>query len=154
MPFDEDETNSSIWFLDHLFHENMQRNSFERSTVSLFFISSSFISYFFLFFLSIHPNQKKKKKNSEGECDWLVQHWPENPCPADIDIDKLFRRYTPNPVLVIIDVQPKDLDILTKALCCHVNQSPKSLISLSLCSALLSALHHRRTTQHTTTLAN
>jgi len=35
--------------------------------------------------------------------------------PADIDIHEVFKRYTPNPVLVIIDVQPKELGIPTKA---------------------------------------
>ena len=35
--------------------------------------------------------------------------------PADLEINELFRRYTPNPVLVIIEVQPKDLGIPTKA---------------------------------------
>jgi 26S proteasome regulatory subunit N8 len=35
--------------------------------------------------------------------------------PSDLEINELFRRYTPNPVLVIIEVQPKDLGIPTKA---------------------------------------
>jgi len=35
--------------------------------------------------------------------------------PADLEINELFRRYTPNPVLVIIEVQPKELGIPTKA---------------------------------------
>lgn len=36
--------------------------------------------------------------------------------PADLDIHELIRRYTPEPLLVIIDVDPKDnLEIPTKA---------------------------------------
>jgi len=35
--------------------------------------------------------------------------------PDDIDIHEVFKRYTPNPVFVIIDVQPKELGIPTKA---------------------------------------
>ena len=34
---------------------------------------------------------------------------------GDLKIDALVRRYTPNPVMVIIDVQPKDLGIPTEA---------------------------------------
>jgi len=34
--------------------------------------------------------------------------------PSDIDIHEVFKRYTPNPVLVVIDVQPKELGIPTK----------------------------------------
>lgn len=36
--------------------------------------------------------------------------------PADLEINELFRNYTPNPVLVIIDVRPQDsLEIPTNA---------------------------------------
>lgn len=36
--------------------------------------------------------------------------------PNDLAINELFRKYTPNPVLVIIDVQPKEeFEIPTKA---------------------------------------
>lgn len=36
--------------------------------------------------------------------------------PADLEINELFRKYTPNPVYVIIDVQPKEeFEIPTKA---------------------------------------
>jgi hypothetical protein len=34
---------------------------------------------------------------------------------SDLEINELFKKYTPNPVLVIIDVQPKDLGIPTDA---------------------------------------
>ncbi|KAJ1954150.1 proteasome regulatory particle subunit [Dipsacomyces acuminosporus] len=34
---------------------------------------------------------------------------------SDLQINELFKRYTPNPVLVVIDVQPKDIGIPTNA---------------------------------------
>lgn len=35
--------------------------------------------------------------------------------PADLDVNELFRKYTPNPIYVIIDVQPKEeFEIPTK----------------------------------------
>ncbi|ORY46552.1 26S proteasome non-ATPase regulatory subunit 7 [Rhizoclosmatium globosum] len=35
--------------------------------------------------------------------------------PSDLEINELFKRYIPNPVLVIIDVKPKDIGIPTDA---------------------------------------
>lgn len=36
--------------------------------------------------------------------------------PSDLEVNELFRKYTPNPVLVIIDVQPKEeFEIPTKS---------------------------------------
>ena len=34
---------------------------------------------------------------------------------SDLEINELFKRYTPNPVLVIIDVQPKEVGVPTDA---------------------------------------
>ncbi len=34
---------------------------------------------------------------------------------ADLEINELFKRYTPNPVLVVVDVKPKELGIPTEA---------------------------------------
>jgi 26S proteasome regulatory subunit N8 len=34
---------------------------------------------------------------------------------SDLEINELFKRYTPNPLLVIIDVQPKDVGVPTDA---------------------------------------
>lgn len=34
---------------------------------------------------------------------------------SDLEINELFKKYTPNPVLVIINVQPSDLGIPTDA---------------------------------------
>jgi len=82
VPFEEDETNPSIWFLDHNFHENMW---------AMF----------------------KKVNAHENVIGWYSTGPKIR--PSDLEINELFRRYTPNPVLVIIEVQPKDLGIPTKA---------------------------------------
>jgi len=82
VPFEEDDLNASIWFLDHNFHENMW---------SMF----------------------KKVNARENVIGWYSTG-PKIK-PADLEINELFRRYTPNPVLVIIEVQPKELGIPTKA---------------------------------------
>lgn len=34
---------------------------------------------------------------------------------SDLEINELFKRYTPHPVLVIVDVKPKDVEIPTDA---------------------------------------
>lgn len=34
---------------------------------------------------------------------------------SDLEINELFKRYTPNPVLVVVDVKPKDIGIPTDA---------------------------------------
>lgn len=34
---------------------------------------------------------------------------------SDLEINELFKRYTPNPVLVIVDVKPNDSEIPTDA---------------------------------------
>ncbi len=35
--------------------------------------------------------------------------------PSDLEINEVIKRYTPNPVLVIVDVQPRDLGLPTDA---------------------------------------
>jgi 26S proteasome regulatory subunit N8 len=83
VPFEEDEQNPNIWFLDHNFLENM-------------------------------GGMFRKVSARENVVGW----YSSGPRirPADIDINDLFKKYTPNPVLVIIDVQPKeDLELPTKA---------------------------------------
>jgi len=82
VPFDEDETNQSIWFLDHNFLENM---------FSMF----------------------RKVSAKEQVIGWYSTG-PKIK-PSDIDIHQVFKRYTPDPIFVIIDVQPKELGIPTKA---------------------------------------
>eukprot|EP00959_Pyramimonas_sp_CCMP1952_P373863 7829583-Pyramimonas_sp.AAC.2 len=85
VPFEEDEKDPSIWFLDHSYHENM---------LSMF-----------------------KKINAK---EVVVGWYSTGPKlrEADLDIHDLISNYNPNPVLVIVDVQPKELGIPTKTYFC------------------------------------
>ncbi|QCD98563.1 26S proteasome regulatory subunit N8 [Vigna unguiculata] len=82
VPFEEDDKDPSIWFLDHNYHESM-----------------------FSMFKRINAKEHVVGWYSTGP------KLREN----DLDIHGLFNDYVPNPVLVIIDVEPKELGIPTKA---------------------------------------
>lgn len=82
VPFEEEDKDPSIWFLDHLYHESM-----------------------FSMFKRINAKEHVVGWYSTGP------KIREN----DLDVHGLFNDYVPNPVLVIIDVQPKELGIPTKA---------------------------------------
>ncbi|KAH0851042.1 hypothetical protein HID58_004056 [Brassica napus] len=82
LPFEEDDKDPSIWFLDHNYHESM-----------------------FHMFKRINAKEHVVGWYSTGP------KLREN----DLDVHALFSGYVPNPVLVIIDVQPKELGIPTKA---------------------------------------
>ncbi|KAK1320233.1 putative 26S proteasome non-ATPase regulatory subunit 7 [Acorus calamus] len=84
VPFEEDEKDPIIWFLDHNYHEAM-----------------------FSMFKRINAKEHVVGWYSTGPK--LRQN--------DLKIHELFHNYVPNPVLVIIDVQPKELGIPTKAYC-------------------------------------
>ncbi|KAK4480284.1 hypothetical protein RD792_013352 [Penstemon davidsonii] len=82
VPFEEDDRDPSIWFLDHNYHESM-----------------------FSMFRRINAKEHVVGWYSTGP------KLKEN----DLNVHGLFNDYVPNPVLVIIDVQPKELGIPTKA---------------------------------------
>lgn len=84
VPFEEDDKDPTIWFLDHNYHEAMY---------AMF-----------------------KKINAK---EHVVGWYSTGPKlrESDLDIQELFFDYASNPVLVIIDVQPKELGIPTKAYC-------------------------------------
>ena len=83
VPFEEDLKDSSIWYLDHMYHERL-----------------------YAMFKKVNAKEKVVGWYSTG---------PKIK-PADIEINELLRRYTNNPSLVIIDVNPKDdLEIPTEA---------------------------------------
>ncbi|KAL7108801.1 hypothetical protein ABFS83_06G135500 [Erythranthe nasuta] len=82
VPFEEDDRDPSIWFLDHNYHESM-----------------------FSMFRRINAKEHVVGWYSTGP------KLKEN----DLSIHSLLTDYVPNPVLVIIDVQPKELGIPTKA---------------------------------------
>uniref|UniRef100_A0A6M2E9L3 MPN domain-containing protein n=1 Tax=Populus davidiana TaxID=266767 RepID=A0A6M2E9L3_9ROSI len=82
VPFEEDDKDPRIWFLDHNYHESM-----------------------FSMFKRINAKEHVVGWYSTGP------KLREN----DLEIHGLFNDYVPNPVLVIIDVQPEELGIPTKA---------------------------------------
>ncbi|KAI8067489.1 26S proteasome regulatory subunit rpn-8 [Gongronella butleri] len=82
IPFEEDEKDPSVWFLDHNYVEAM--------------------------------NDMFKKVNAKEKMIGWYHSGPKLRS-NDLEINELFKRYTPNPVLVIVDVKPKDSEIPTDA---------------------------------------
>ncbi|TVY57682.1 26S proteasome regulatory subunit rpn-8 [Lachnellula suecica] len=82
VPFEEDDKDPSVWFLDHNYVESM--------------------------------NDMFKKINAREK---LVGWYHSGPKlrASDLEINELFKRYNPNPLLVIIDVQPKESGVPTDA---------------------------------------
>ncbi|KAK1754336.1 maintenance of mitochondrial structure and function-domain-containing protein [Echria macrotheca] len=82
VPFEEDEKDPSVWFLDHNYVEAM--------------------------------NDMFKKVNAREKLIGWYHSGPKLRA-SDLEINELFKRYTPNPLLVIIDVQPKEAGVPTDA---------------------------------------
>ncbi|KAI9754306.1 MAG: proteasome regulatory particle subunit [Chaenotheca gracillima] len=82
VPFEEDEKDPSVWFLDHNYVESM--------------------------------NDMFKKINAREKLIGWYHSGPKLRA-SDLEINELFKRYTPNPLLVIIDVQPKEVGVPTDA---------------------------------------
>merc|ERR1712000_62973 len=82
VPFEEDEKDPSVWFLDHNYVESM-------------------------------ADMFKKINAREKLIGWY--HSGPKLRASDLQINELFKRYTPNPLLVIIDVQPKESGVPTDA---------------------------------------
>lgn len=82
VPFEEDDKDPSVWFLDHNYVENM--------------------------------NDMFKKINAREKLIGWYHSGPKLRA-SDLEINELFKRYTPNPLLVIIDVQPKESGVPTDA---------------------------------------
>jgi len=82
VPFEEDDADNGIWFLDHSYLENMYRMS-------------------------------KKISAKEKVIGWYSTGPKLREC--DIDIHELFYAYTPEPVLVIVDVRAENANIPTSA---------------------------------------
>jgi proteasome lid subunit RPN8/RPN11 len=82
VPFEEDEKDPSVWFLDHNYVESM--------------------------------NDMFKKVNAKEKLIGWYHSGPKLRA-SDLEINELFKRYTPNPLLVIIDVQPKEVGVPTDA---------------------------------------
>ena len=82
VPFEEDDKDPSVWFLDHNYVESM--------------------------------NDMFKKVNAKEKLIGWYHSGPKLRA-SDLEINELFKRYTPNPLLVIIDVQPKENGVPTDA---------------------------------------
>lgn len=82
MPFEEDDKDPSVWFLDHNYVESM--------------------------------NEMFKKVNAREKLIGWYHSGPKLRA-SDLKINELFKRYTPNPLLVIIDVHPKEAGVPTDA---------------------------------------
>ena len=82
VPFEEEDKDPSVWFLDHNYVESM--------------------------------NDMFKKVNAREKLIGWYHSGPKLRA-SDLEINELFKRYTPNPLLVIIDVQPKETGVPTDA---------------------------------------
>lgn len=82
IPFEEDDKNSTVWFLDHNFIESM--------------------------------GEMFKKINAKEKLIGWYHSGPKLKA-SDLKINDVFKKYTPNPLLVIVDVQPRTVGIPTDA---------------------------------------
>lgn len=82
IPFEEDEKNSSVWFLDHNYIESM--------------------------------GEMFKKINAKEKLIGWYHSGPKLKA-SDLKINDIFKKYSANPLLVVVDVQPRDVGIPTDA---------------------------------------
>ncbi|KAF8245851.1 putative proteasome regulatory particle subunit [Wilcoxina mikolae CBS 423.85] len=82
VPFEEDDKDPAVWFLDHNYVESM--------------------------------NDMFKKVNAREKLIGWYHSGPKLRA-SDLQINELFKRYTPNPLLVIVDVEPKVIGVPTDA---------------------------------------
>ncbi|KAK3343715.1 26S proteasome regulatory subunit rpn-8 [Lasiosphaeria hispida] len=82
VPFEEDDKDPSVWFLDHNYIESM--------------------------------HEMFKKVNAREKLIGWYHSGPKLRA-SDLEINELLKRYTPNPLLIIIDVQPKEAGVPTDA---------------------------------------
>ena len=108
VPFEEDERDPSVWFLDHNYVEAMN-DMFKKVNGEMLVTIS--LNFFFLYLI------KLKKILNDIAREKMIGWYHSGPKlrASDLEINELFKRYTPNPVLVIVDVEPKDIGIPTDA---------------------------------------
>ncbi|KAJ1426389.1 Rpn11/EIF3F, C-terminal [Sesbania bispinosa] len=98
VPFEEDDKDPSIWFLDHNYHESMF-SMFKRIN-------------------AMTMNEVQMRAKGGGGCYFIPYIIQCQNCGGSLGKKDGYcknRGYVPNPVLVIIDVEPKELGIPTKA---------------------------------------
>ncbi|RCK65080.1 26S proteasome regulatory subunit RPN8 [Candida viswanathii] len=82
IPFEEDDKNPGVWFLDHNFIDSM--------------------------------GEMFKKINAKEKLIGWYHSGPKLKS-SDLKINEVFRRYTPDPLLLIVDVHPREVGIPTDA---------------------------------------
>ncbi|KAK6197409.1 maintenance of mitochondrial structure and function-domain-containing protein [Scheffersomyces amazonensis] len=82
IPFEEDDRNPNVWFLDHNFIDSM--------------------------------GEMFKKINAKEKLIGWYHSGPKLK-PSDLKINDVFKKYTSNPLLLIVDVQPREVGIPTDA---------------------------------------
>lgn len=117
MPFEEDDKDPSIWFLDHNFLEQMHamfKKVNAREKIIGWYSTGP----------RIRPGVRARAaatSRARRACPCAAQRAHPSDARAavraaqDIEIDKLVRRYTPTPAYVIIDVKPVAMNIPTTA---------------------------------------
>merc|ERR1712078_604886 len=85
VPFEEARNDPRVWYVDHLYHEDM-------------------------FYMM-------KKVNAKERFMGWYSTGPKIK-PADLEIHQLYRQYTPEPVFLIIDVEPKETELPIEAYYC------------------------------------
>ena len=101
VPFDEDEKDKSVWFLDHDYLENMS-TMFKKVNGTI-----NFHNQFRKMLTNIPPLAKEKIVGWYHTGPKLHQN--------DVAINELIRQYCPNSILVIIDAEPRDMGLPTEA---------------------------------------
>ena len=103
VPFEEDEKDSKTWFLDHNYIENMWE-MFKK-------VNGTFIRYL-LVVLEILKSCRSLLAR-ERMIGWY--HTGPKLRASDLEINELFKRFIPKPVMVIVDVRPQTVGIPTDA---------------------------------------
>jgi 26S proteasome regulatory subunit N8 len=105
VPFEEDDKDSSIWFLDHSYHEQMYRMC--RRINGMAFVQTCRCAQHLL---ALTPHLHSAKEAVVG---WYSTGPKVR--EADLDIHEMIGNYVASPVLVVIDVQPQELGLPTSA---------------------------------------
>ena len=100
VPFDEEDKEKDVWFLDHEYLENMY---------TMFRKVNGNVAHC--------TNQRKERRFLALARERIVGWYHTGPKlhRNDISINELIRGYHPDSVLVIIDAKPKDLGLPTEA---------------------------------------
>lgn len=93
VPFEEDAKNPLVWFFDHNYHENM-----------FIMFKKVCSSYSRVSYIDMQINTKEK----------VLGWYSTGPkCkPADLEIHELYRKYCPNPIYIIVDINQVCLQLI------------------------------------------